>query len=459
MTELTAGHLIAGRYRLVQRLGQGGMGSVWSAEHLELRSRVAVKLIVPRYASDPDMLSRFVREARAAAALRSPHVVQIFDSGVDEGLAFIAMEQLEGESLADRLDREHTLSPKLTATVVTHVARAITRAHEANLVHRDLKPENIFLVQNEDELVAKVLDFGIAKVLAGEDGEPPSTRTETGRLVGSPYYMSPEQARGRDVDFRSDLWALGVLAYECLLGKRPFTGISLGEIILAICTEPVPVPSANGPVPDGFDAWFARATARNPDERFQSARELAAALRSTLSPDSGAALSDPADGSTSGTAAVTPRGRSVDASPMGTTTGEPTSSDAKPIPLTKPKTTRQPLVIAGVAAVALIAGMLGLRSRGTSSVEPTPTSEHAARAPETAPSALPATTALPAPPSVASAAPVVSASPSTSAAPVAAPPVAPRVAGAARPRPAKAVTPAAPSAKALVVKDPLTSRF
>jgi serine/threonine-protein kinase len=455
MTELTAGHVIAGRYRLVQRLGQGGMGSVWSAEHLELRSKVAVKLIVPRYANDPDMLSRFVREARAAAALRSPHVVQIFDSGLDEGLAFIAMEQLEGESLAARLDREHTLSPKLTATVVTHVARAITRAHEANLVHRDLKPENIFLVQNEDELVAKVLDFGIAKVLAGEDGEPPSTRTETGKLVGSPYYMSPEQARGRDVDFRSDLWAIGVLAYECLIGKRPFTGISLGEIILAICTEPEPVPSKSGPVPEGFDAWFARATARDPNQRFQSARELSAALRRSLSPDSGV-VSDPAEGLTGVTPAVTPR--SVEASAMGTTTGEPTSSDAKPAQPAKPQRLRYWPVVA-TAAAAVVAATLGLRPHGAPNVAPAPRSEHAAQSPQAIAPAAPVAPAPAAP--AASVAPAQSSQPATTP-PTPASPSAPSVPSAIskiRARSAKAAVAPAASAPAKVVKDPLSTRF
>src|SRR5436190_938280 len=137
MVEIGAGHVIAGKYRLDHRLGEGGMGSVWSAEHLALRSKVAIKLIVSAYADNPTVASRFVREARAAAALRSPHVVQILDYGVDEGLAYIAMEQLEGESLGERLRRETRLSPALTATVVTHVARAIAKAHEAGLVHRD----------------------------------------------------------------------------------------------------------------------------------------------------------------------------------------------------------------------------------------------------------------------------------------------------------------------------------
>jgi serine/threonine-protein kinase len=286
MPSLEAGHVVAGKYRLARRLGEGGMGSVWSAEHLELKSQVAVKLIVARYARNQHILTRFTREAQAAAALRSPHVVQILDHGVDAGVPYIVMEQLEGENLAERLRREPRLGPRFTATIVTHVARAVARAHEADFIHRDLKPDNVFLVQNDDEIIAKVLDFGIAKALAPE--EALNVWTETGAVLGSPFYMSPEQARGRrDIDARSDLWTLGVLAFECLVGRRPFEGTSLGEVVSMICIEPLPVPSALAPVPPGFDAWFSRATQRDASKRFQSAKELAVSLRQVLVPEQG----------------------------------------------------------------------------------------------------------------------------------------------------------------------------
>ncbi|HYQ15044.1 MAG TPA: serine/threonine-protein kinase, partial [Polyangiaceae bacterium] len=272
--------ILAGKYRLIRQLGQGGMGSVWLAEHLALRSPVAIKLIEPSIATNPEALARFLREAQAAAALRSPHVVQILDYGVDAGVPFIAMEVLEGESLAARLARLGRLAPADTIRVMTHVARAISRAHEAGVVHRDLKPDNIYIVHNDEEELAKVLDFGVAKSNLHGLGATGSSATRTGSVLGTPYYMSPEQAEGsKVVDHRSDIWALGVIVWECFLGTRPFESESLGGLVLAICARELPVPSRVGPVPFGFDGWFARACARDPQQRFSTAKEAIGELR------------------------------------------------------------------------------------------------------------------------------------------------------------------------------------
>jgi len=279
--------VLAGRYRLEKRLGAGGMGAIWRAEHLVLRAPVAVKLLERESLPDEDTIARFMREAQAAAALRSPHVVQILDYGVDGRWPFIVMELLEGENLAQRLKRMKRLSPEATLRILTHVARALVRAHEAGIVHRDLKPENVFLIRNEDEEIAKVLDFGVAKVSAtrlgqGEVGHD-SARTRTGSILGTPYYMSPEQAQGnKTVDSRSDLWSLGVMAYECLVGARPFYSDGLGDLVLSICVRDIPVPSERAAVPLGFDAWFAKAMARDPDLRFQNARAMIEGLREAL---------------------------------------------------------------------------------------------------------------------------------------------------------------------------------
>jgi serine/threonine-protein kinase len=274
--------VLAGRYRLEERLGGGGMGSIWRAEHIALQSPVAVKLIDRDAVHDEQTVARFLREAKAAAALRSHHVVHIIDYGMDDNVPFIVMELLEGETLAQRLKRVRRLTPTDTARVVSHVGRAISRAHEAGIVHRDLKPENVFIVRNEDEEVAKVLDFGVAKIEHGAlamEGE----KTRTGSILGTPYYMSPEQAQGnKAVDYRSDLWSLGVIAFECLTGKRPFYSDGLGDLVLQICVRDLPMPSEVAAVPLGFDAWFARAMARDPEQRFQSAREMADALREAL---------------------------------------------------------------------------------------------------------------------------------------------------------------------------------
>src|SRR6187551_2571715 len=274
--------VLVGRYRLDERLGAGGMGSIWRAHHLVLAAPVAVKLIDREAVPDEETLGRFMREAQSAATLRSPHVVQILDYGVDDKLPFIVMELLDGENLAQRLRRLGRLGSADTARIVTHIGRAMARAHEASIVHRDLKPENVFLIRNEDEEIAKVLDFGVAKVSVGALGEQGS-RTRTGSILGTPYYMSPEQAQGnKTVDHRSDLWSLGVIAFECLTGKRPFYSDGLGDLVLAICVRDIPQPSSIASVPIGFDAWWNRAVARDPEKRFQTARELSDALREAL---------------------------------------------------------------------------------------------------------------------------------------------------------------------------------
>jgi len=271
------GRILAKRWRLLSELGKGGMGSVWRAEHVELSTPAAVKLIDPMIADSDEALSRFKREAQAAATLRSPHVVQILDYGVDQGTPYIAMELLEGETLAARLRRVGRLPPEATANILTYVARAVGKAHDIGVIHRDLKPDNIFLVPYEDEELAKVLDFGIAKRKGtGSLGGP---ETRTGSLLGTPFYMSPEQASGRkEVDHRTDIWAMAVIAFECLTGRRPFVDEMLGGLVLAICTEAPPVPSSVAPVPAGFDQWFARGTAKDAGQRFQSVKEQTSEL-------------------------------------------------------------------------------------------------------------------------------------------------------------------------------------
>jgi len=268
------GTTILGRYRLDSILGRGGMGSVWRAEHVQLRSPVAIKLLDQTISDNPQVLTRFMREAQAAALLRSPHVVQIFDVGVEDGTAFIAMELLRGESLAERIARLQRLSLEDVILFLSQVLRAISKAHDAGIVHRDLKPANIFICAEEPEF-AKVLDFGVAKVTGGELAATRSGRTQPGVMIGTPYYMSPEQMKARDVDARADLWSIAVIAYECLVGVRPFTGDELGELVLAICTGPIPVPSQHAAVPVGFDEWFSKATQRDREHRFGSAREMA----------------------------------------------------------------------------------------------------------------------------------------------------------------------------------------
>jgi serine/threonine protein kinase len=289
---LSEGTVIGGKYRVEALLGRGGMGAVWRAHDLDLNAPVAVKLLDPAIASTGEGLARFHREAEAAATLRSPHVVQILARGVDGATAqpYIVMELMEGRSLASCLEQEKALSPATTARILTHVARALGRAHDAGIVHRDLKPDNVFLVRNDDEEIAKVLDFGIAK--SERHGLATGSHTRTGAVMGTPYYMSPEQISGaRSVDFRTDLWAFGVIACECLTGRRPFDAETYGGLTLKICAEPIPRASSLGPVPPGFDEWFARAVARDSQLRFASARDASEELRRICGGIAGAPVS------------------------------------------------------------------------------------------------------------------------------------------------------------------------
>jgi serine/threonine-protein kinase len=342
------GALLAGKYTLERKLGQGGMGAVWRAEHGHLRSPVAIKLIDEAIARHPEALGRFMREAQAAAALRSPHVVQILDYGADRGVPYIAMELLEGESLADRLARAGRLPPAEVARVITELARAIGRAHELSIVHRDLKPDNVFLVRNDDVEVTKVLDFGIAK--ASQTLGTVSGNTRTGAVLGTPHYMSPEQAEGtKFVDHRTDLWALGVIAFECLVGRRPFESDALGGLLLAICTRPLPVPSAYGLELAGFDAWFAKACAREVAGRFQSARELASDLRRVIA-QAGNGVTLLSDDPRGALAATTPMQTPFVTVPA--TAGVPSASVTP-----APRKHGVPLALGGVVAVAAVAGL------------------------------------------------------------------------------------------------------
>jgi serine/threonine-protein kinase len=275
---IEAGRVLNERYRLIRPVGQGSQASVWVAEHLALSTQVAVKLIDRELAKKDDARERFRREATAAAQLRSAHVVQILDHGIDGEQPFIVMELLDGEDLFERLQRRVRLSLQETSRVITQVARALTRAHGAGIVHRDLKPENVFLIPNEDDEIVKVLDFGVAKVI--DPAKTTMQRTGIGTLIGTPHYMSPEQVKGiTEVDYRSDLWSLGIIAYQCVTGEMPFDSEGVGDLLIKITLGDMPVPSkVVSTLPGTFDAWFAKSCHREPTRRFETAREQADAL-------------------------------------------------------------------------------------------------------------------------------------------------------------------------------------
>lgn len=268
------GVTVAGKYRLESLIAKGGMGTVWRALDELLERPVAVKFMDPSIAADDVLRERFAREAKAAARLRTPHVVQIYDYGIQDLLPYMVMELLEGEDLHARLKRQAPLALGEAGWMVSEIAKGLQSAHEAGVVHRDLKPQNVFLSRQGSETVVKILDFGVAKLRsAGFEG----FRTEVGTVLGSPNYMSPEQARGRtEIDHRADLWSLAVITFRAVTGKMAFPGEIAGAVLIKICADPIPIPSRVRPgLPPWVDEFFARALQRDPNERFQTAAELA----------------------------------------------------------------------------------------------------------------------------------------------------------------------------------------
>jgi serine/threonine protein kinase len=231
--KLSSGAVIAGRYRLERLLGEGGMGAVWSALHTLTEKRVALKFL--KAAEQPELVRRFVREARAASAVRHPNVIGIHDVlTLEDGMPCMVMDLLEGESLGQRLERTGPVPPHELAAIMVPVLSAVGAAHALGIVHRDLKPDNVFLSrQGDGSLAPMVLDFGICKLISPESGlREGSTLTETGAVMGTPFYMAPEQVFGEpDVDARADVWALGVMIYECASGTRPVRGENMGQLI------------------------------------------------------------------------------------------------------------------------------------------------------------------------------------------------------------------------------------
>ncbi len=287
MFEPLANAQVTARYRLVREIGRGGMGSVWEAHDSELDAPCALKFILNQEAKPPEVRLRFLREARAVARLHSPHAVGIRGVGEWEGALYIAMELLVGETLFSRLTRG-PLSAGETSRVIEQLGSVLTMAHRAGFVHRDLKPENVWLCGDDanprntsnNQLIVKLLDFGVAKQVLDRD---PMLKTASGLLVGTPYYMSPEQAGNRELDYRSDLWSLAVIALECLTGKRVFDAPALYELLDKIVRGPAPkllelYPGAS----PSLVAWWSRATAKAPQERHGSAAELADEFSSSL---------------------------------------------------------------------------------------------------------------------------------------------------------------------------------
>jgi serine/threonine protein kinase len=352
------GATIAGRFRLERLLGRGSMGSVWLARHLTLDVDVAVKFIDAAFRDQKDHRGRFALEAQAAARINSPHVVNVLDFGTeDSGRLYIAMEYLEGEDLGKLLERSGGKLPlQTTARIMSHACRGLGRAHALGISHRDIKPENLFLCgdASEDDFVLKVLDFGVAKS-NGESGVD-LVATTAGQLVGSPAYMSPEQARGSlDVDFRSDLFSLAVVTYHCLTGSFAFGGDSLTDLLVGIVSkDPTPATRFVPSLPRTIDDWFSRALQKKPAERFQSAKDFAQAFQMAIGQQSSSA-SDYASSGTILSRTV------VDLSPTSevTASASPVSRAPRTSALSVSNQTPSPGVAQVLAQLAEVASVLG----------------------------------------------------------------------------------------------------
>jgi eukaryotic-like serine/threonine-protein kinase len=374
--ELAQGQVIAERYRLERLLGEGGMGAVWSAVHVVTRKPVALKFIKESDAArSPQMRRRFQREARAASAVRHPNVVEVHDIvELADGSPVMVMELLEGESLAERLAREGRLSLKDTARLLVPVISAVGTAHATGVVHRDLKPDNIFLSRAGDgAMEVKVLDFGIAKYTPAElDAQTAGGLTQTGAMLGTPYYMSPEQAFGEnDIDHRADIWALGVILYECLAGGRPIEGDNTGQIIKVIVTGGVvPLEKRVPALPRDVTELVAKMLTQKREERLGDLREALALLRryadvaSTsfegprviVAPPSEKKISDSAE-----TVGADPFARTTDAS--GPQRAASVTAGAHEVQVPAKRASRSWIAIVGAGAVAVIAGGYALNMR------------------------------------------------------------------------------------------------
>ena len=280
------GVTLSGRYLVTRKVGQGGMGAVYEATHTLIGKRVAVKVLLEKYARREAIVQRLEQEARLASSCQNEHIIDITDFGTTEdGRTFVVMEYLEGESLAECLSRETRLPEQRILRIISQAASALAAAHAKGIVHRDIKPENLFLLRRKDQDFVKVVDFGISKSLrASDEAEEPPRLTQTGMVLGTPLYMSPEQARGDDeLDARVDIYALGVIMYEAVTGRVPFIGNNYLSVISQVLNEEPKPPRAIVPeLSEEFEAIVMRAMDKERSARYATANDLLADITALL---------------------------------------------------------------------------------------------------------------------------------------------------------------------------------
>jgi serine/threonine protein kinase len=284
--EALLGRTIAGKWVLRSLIGHGGMGAVYEAENTAVGNRVAIKFVDPEFATDETVVARFSREARATSAVESAHIVSVFDAGTEDGRPYLVMELLRGEDLGERLRKSRTVPLSEALHVVAQVLKGLARAHAAGIVHRDLKPDNVFLANSDhDPLFAKIVDFGVSKIERPRASTMPMALTGRGTVLGTPLYMSPEQAQSSsDVDARADLYSVGAILFECLTGRPPHVGETYEQVILSICMSDAPDVRTIAPeIPEDVAAFVAKALSRDRDKRFLTADAMLDALRAATS--------------------------------------------------------------------------------------------------------------------------------------------------------------------------------
>jgi eukaryotic-like serine/threonine-protein kinase len=285
------GTVLAGRYEVLRRIGEGGMGAVYEARHTVINKRVAVKVLLERLVEKRELVGRLLKEARLASAIGHENIVDVTDFGTTEDArSFVVMEYLDGEPLSALLVREAPLPASRCLNLIRQVVSALEAAHAKGIVHRDIKPENIYLIKRDDDDFVKVVDFGVSKAVRTADDGPESLHlTRTGTLFGTPLYMSPEQARGaEDVDGRADIWAVGIVFYECLTGEVPFRANNYLQVIAQVLNAEAMPPSRMLPelgIPSAVEAVVMKALAKDRQLRYQTMTELLADIERLRSGD------------------------------------------------------------------------------------------------------------------------------------------------------------------------------
>ena len=283
------GFTLIDKYKVLRPIGRGGMGEVYEAQHVELGKRVAVKVMLGKYAEDSEAIARFKREALAASRIGNPHIIDVSDIGTThDGRSFVVMEFLDGQPLSNVIERGGPMPAWRAIDVMRQVLRAVHVAHQKGIIHRDLKPDNIFLVtQDQQQDFVKLLDFGISKIV-DLDAEVAATKlTTTGVVMGTPLYMAPEQAMGNPTDHHADIYACGVMLYEMLAGKPPFDGQTYAVLVAKLLTsEPQPLDQLRAGLPRSLVNAVHKALQKEPEDRFSSAEQFAQALPSERPPSS-----------------------------------------------------------------------------------------------------------------------------------------------------------------------------